>query len=220
MTSWPLLTMPHGDTPLMLLVTTIISLSQLGIVAYWLWRWEKDSTLAGDSETSRHGKADGAMPRPCSASKTSSNAPAGDPAMTPLDPTTHAHTRRLQRTSRHWTLITYAALAVALTVSAHAQEWRFDHIDQRFADQERLANQRSDHIDQRFGHLKQRLDRLDRELWEHRLSHQDLWRTQGVVNVLRDIVRGLQREMAYLRALIEPPQAGPAPPPDIRRLPL
>ena len=42
MTSWPLLTMPHGDTPLMLLVTTIISLSQLGIVAYWLWRWEKD----------------------------------------------------------------------------------------------------------------------------------------------------------------------------------
>ena len=122
--------------------------------------------------------------------------------MTPLDPTTHAHTRRLQRTSRHWTLITYAALAVALTVSAHAQEWRFDHIDQR------------------FGHLKQRLDRLDRELWEHRLSHQDLWRTQGVVNVLRDIVRGLQREMAYLRALIEPPQAGPAPPPDIRRLPL
>ena len=140
--------------------------------------------------------------------------------MTPLDPTTHAHTRRLQRTSRHWTLITYAALAVALTVSAHAQEWRFDHIDQRFADQERLANQRSDHIDQRFGHLKQRLDRLDRELWEHRLSHQDLWRTQGVVNVLRDIVRGLQREMAYLRALIEPPQAGPAPPPDIRRLPL
>ena len=42
MTSWPLLTMPHGDTPLMLLVTTIISLSQLGIVAYWLWRWEKN----------------------------------------------------------------------------------------------------------------------------------------------------------------------------------
>jgi hypothetical protein len=50
MLSWSLLTVPHGDTSLMLAVTTAtpfaqlgIALAQQGIIAYWLWRWIKES---------------------------------------------------------------------------------------------------------------------------------------------------------------------------------
>ena len=56
----------------------------------------------------------------------------------------------------------------------------------------------------------------------HRLSHQDqdLWRMQGLVSALRDTVRGLQQEVAYLRQLIERPQPSYPLPADNRRLPL
>ena len=38
----PLFGLPQGDTPLLLAMTTVIELAKLVIVAYWLWRWNKD----------------------------------------------------------------------------------------------------------------------------------------------------------------------------------
>ena len=38
----PLFGLPYGDTPLLLAMTTVIELAKLVIVAYWLWRWNKD----------------------------------------------------------------------------------------------------------------------------------------------------------------------------------
>ena len=34
--------LPRGDTPLILAVTTVIELSRLTIVAYWVWLWKKN----------------------------------------------------------------------------------------------------------------------------------------------------------------------------------
>lgn len=136
---------------------------------------------------------------------------------------TRARTRRRQP-GLPWTFILLVALAALSTTDLQAQEWRFDAIDRRFVDQKRAIDQRfvdQQHaIDWRFNHLDQRLQRLGRELSNHRLSHQDLRRTQSVVSALRDVVRGLQKEVAYLRQLIEPPQPSRPLPADIRRLPL
>ena len=123
--------------------------------------------------------------------------------MTPPEAPTRAYIRRRQ-SGLPWTLTILTVLAFLSTTDSQAQEWRFDAIDQRFVEQQRTA--------------ERRFNQLDKELWDHRLSHQDLWRTQGIVNILRDIVRGLQKEVAYLRQLIEPSQPSRPPPADIRRL--
>ena len=120
---------------------------------------------------------------------------------------------RYGQASPPWACLFLVALAALPATDLQAQEWRFDIIDRRFVDQQRA-------IDWRFNNLGQRLQRLDKELWNHRLSHQDIQRIQGLVSVLRDVVRGLQREMASLRQLIEPPQPSNPLPADIRRLPL
>ena len=145
--------------------------------------------------------------------------------MTPPEAPTRAYIRRRQ-SGLPWTLTILTVLAFLSTTDSQAQEWRFDAIDQRFVEQQRTTDWRFNHLDQllldqqrtaerRFNQLDQR---LDKELWDHRLSHQDLWRTQGIVNILRDIVRGLQKEVAYLRQLIEPSQPSRPPLADIRRL--
>jgi uncharacterized membrane protein YccC len=127
--------------------------------------------------------------------------------MTPPEAPTRAYIRRRQ-SGLPWTLTILTVLAFLSTTDSQAQEWRFDAIDQRFVEQQRTAERRFNQLDQR----------LDKELWDHRLSHQDLWRTQGIVNILRDIVRGLQKEVAYLRQLIEPSQPSRPPLADIRKL--
>jgi uncharacterized membrane protein YccC len=123
--------------------------------------------------------------------------------MTPPEAPTRAYIRRRQ-SGLPWTLTILTVLAFLSTTDSQAQEWRFDAIDQRFVEQQRTA--------------ERRFNQLDKELWDHRLSHQDLWRTQGIVNILRDIVRGLQKEVAYLRQLIEPSQPSRPPLADIRKL--
>ena len=123
--------------------------------------------------------------------------------MTPPEAPTRAYLRRRQ-SGLPWTLTILTVLAFLSTTDSQAQEWRFDAIDQRFVEQQRTA--------------ERRFNQLDKELWDHRLSHQDLWRTQGIVNILRDIVRGLQKEVAYLRQLIEPSQPSRPPLADIRKL--
>lgn len=40
---FPLFGLPRGDTPLLLAVTTVIDLTKLAVVAYWLWCWKKDN---------------------------------------------------------------------------------------------------------------------------------------------------------------------------------
>ena len=143
---------------------------------------------------------------------------------------TRARSRRGQP-GLPWTFIILVALAALSTSDLRAQEWRFNVIDQRFVDQQRATDLRFDHvgrrlqlqqhgIDWRFNHLNQQLQRLNEKLWDHRLSHQDIWRTQGLVSALRDIVRGLQQEVADVRRLIEPPQTSRPLPADIRRPPL
>lgn len=130
-----------------------------------------------------------------------------------------------------WTCIILVALAALPTSDLRAQEWRFDAIDQRFVDQQRATDWRFDHVDRRlqlqqhaidwrYNNLDQQLQRLNKRLRDDRLSHQDIWRTQGLVSALRDIVRGLQQEAADLRRLIEPPQPSRPLPADMRRLPL
>ena len=123
--------------------------------------------------------------------------------MTPPEAPTRAYIRRRQ-SGLPWTLTILTVLAFLSTTDSQAQEWRFDAIDQRFVEQQRTA--------------ERRFNQLDKELWDHRLSHQDLWRTQGIVSALRDIVRGLQKEVAYLRQLIEPSQPSRPPLADIRKL--
>ena len=39
----PLFGLPRGDTPTLLVVTTVIELAKLAIVVCWLWRWKKDN---------------------------------------------------------------------------------------------------------------------------------------------------------------------------------
>ena len=143
---------------------------------------------------------------------------------------TRARSRRGQP-GLPWTFIILVALAALSTSDLRAQEWRFDAIDQRFVDQQRATDWRFDHvgrrlqlqqhgIDWRYNDLDRRLQRLNKELWDHRLIHQDIWRTQGLVSALRDIVRGLRQEVADLRRLLDPPQPSRPLPADIRRLPL
>ena len=105
-------------------------------------------------------------------------------------------------TRRHRSDVSTPSINVSLTSSV-PPNWRFNHLDQQLLDLQRTVERRFNQLDRR----------LDKELWDHRLSHQDLWRTQGIVSALRDIVRGLQKEVAYLRQLIEPsqPSARPLP---------
>lgn len=130
-----------------------------------------------------------------------------------------------------WTFILLVVLAALSTTDLQAQEWRFDAIDRRFVDQQRAIDWRFDAIDRRlvnqqhaidwrFNHLDQRLQRLHQRLSDHSMSQLPLWGTKGAVDALRDIVRGLQKEVAYLRQLIEPPQPSRPLPADIRRPPL
>ncbi len=150
--------------------------------------------------------------------------------MTPPETSTHARTRSGQP-GLTWTCILFVALAALSTADLQAQDWRFDAIDRRFVQQRRNTDWRFDHVDRqlqhqqhaidwRYNYLDQRLQRLNKELSKHRLSHRDIWRTQGLVSALRDIVRGLQQEVAYLRRLIEHPQPSYPLPADMRRLPL
>lgn len=132
--------------------------------------------------------------------------------MTPSETSTRARIRR-GLPGLTWTCILLVALAALSTADLQAQEWRFEAIDRRFADQKRDT-------DWRFNHLDQRLQRLHKELSDHRLSHQEIWRTQGLVTALHDIVRGLRQEVAYLRRLIQRPQPSHPFHADIRRLPL
>lgn len=105
---------------------------------------------------------------------------------------TRARSRRGQP-GPPWTFIILVALAALSTSDLRAQEWRFDAIDRRFVDQQRATDLRFDHVDRRlqlqqhaidgrFNHLNQQLQRLNKELWDHRLSHQDIRRTQGLVS--------------------------------------
>lgn len=128
--------------------------------------------------------------------------------MTPLEAPIHACTSR-RRSDLLGTLIIFAALALLFITELQAQEWRFEAIDRRFNQQER-----------RFNGLDQQIRRLDKSLWDHSMSQLPLWSTKGVVDALRDIVQELQKEVAYLRQLIEPPQPSRPLPADIRRLPL
>lgn len=132
--------------------------------------------------------------------------------MTPLEAPIHACTSR-RRSALLGTLIIFAALTLLFITELQAQEWRFEAIDRRF-------NQLNKDIDRRFNRLDQQIHRLHQRLSDHSRSQLPLWGTQGVVSVLRDVVRGLQQEVAYLRQLIEPPQPSRPLPADIRRLPL
>ena len=135
--------------------------------------------------------------------------------MRPLEAPIHACTSR-RRSAMLGTLIIFAALALLFISDLQAQEWRFDAIDRRFNQQEG----RFKDVDRRFNRLDQQIHRLDNKLWDHSMSQLPLWGTKAAVDVLRDIVRGLQKEVAYLRQLIEPPQPSRPLPADIRRLPL
>lgn len=132
--------------------------------------------------------------------------------MTPLEAPIHACTSR-RRSALLGTLIIFAALALLFITELQAQEWRFEAIDRRF-------NQLDKDIDRRFNRLDQQIHRLHQRLSDHSMSQLPLWGTKGAVDALRDIVRGLQKEVAYLRQLIEPPQPSRPLPADIRRLPL
>lgn len=121
--------------------------------------------------------------------------------MTPLEAPIHACTGRRQ-SALLGTLIIFAALTLLFITELQAQEGRFEDIDRR------------------FNRLDQRIRHLDNNLWDHRMSQRPLWGTKAVVDALRDIVRGLQKEVAYLRQLIDPPQPIHSPLADIRRLPL
>ena len=135
--------------------------------------------------------------------------------MTPLEAPIHACTSR-RRSALLGTLIIFAALALPYITELQAQEWRFEAIDRRFDQQEG----RFKDIDRRFNRLDQQIHRLHQRLWDHSMSQLPLWGTKGAVDALRDVVRGLQKEVAYLRQLIEPPQPSRPLPADIRRLPL
>ena len=135
--------------------------------------------------------------------------------MTPLEAPIHACTGRRQ-SALLGTLIIFAALTLLFITELQAQEGRFEDIDRRFNQQEG----RFEDIDRRFNRLDQRIRHLDNNLWDHRMSQRPLWGTKAVVDALRDIVRGLQKEVAYLRQLIDPPQPIHSPLADIRRLPL
>ena len=39
----PLSGLPRGDTPTLFAVTTVIELAKLAVIAYWLWRWKRDT---------------------------------------------------------------------------------------------------------------------------------------------------------------------------------
>lgn len=121
--------------------------------------------------------------------------------MTPLEAPIHACTGRRQ-SALLGTVIIFAALALLFITELQAQEWRFEAIDRR------------------FNRLDRQIRRLDNKLWDHRMSQRPLWGTKAVVDAPRDIVRGLQKEVAYLRQLIETPQPSRPLPADIRRLPL